>query len=120
MFDLIALGKSSKKASLQLIKLSEEQRNNALKVCAKALRDNKQFLIEQNAIDVENAKKKGMSDAFIDRLLLSDKVIEGMAVGLEQVSVLDNPLGKTEYSHENLEQGIFIEKIRRHSPVSLV
>jgi len=110
MYDLISLGKSSKKASLQLIKLSEEQRNNALKVCAKALRDNKQFLIAQNAIDIENAKKKGMSDAFIDRLLLSDKVIEGMAIGLEQVSVLENPLGKTVYSHENVEQGISIQK----------
>ncbi len=110
MYDLIGLGKSAKKASIELIKLSEEQRNNALKVCAKALRDNKQFLIEQNAIDVSNAKQKGMSDAFIDRLLLSDKVIEGMALGLEQVSLLDNPLGKTVYLHQNIEQGISITK----------
>ena len=110
MYDLIGLGKNSKKASMSLIKLTEEQRNNALKVCAQALRDNKQFLIEQNAIDVENAKQKGMSDAFIDRLLLSEKVIEGMAVGLEQVAELENPLGKTVYLHENIEQAISIEK----------
>ena len=110
MYDLISLGKSSKKASLELIKLAEDQRNNALKVCAKALRDNKQFLIAQNKIDIANAKQKGMSDAFIDRLLLNDKVIEGMAVGLEQVSTLENPLGKIVYSHQNEEQGISINK----------
>ena len=110
MYDLIGLGKLSKKASIELIKLSENQRNNALKVCAKALRDNKEFLIAQNQIDVENAKQKGMSDAFIDRLLLGDKVIEGMAVGLEQVSTLENPLGKIVYSHQNQEQGISINK----------
>ncbi len=110
MFDLIGLGKSSKKASLELIKLSEDQRNNALKACAKELRENKQFLIEQNQIDIQNAKKKGMSDAFIDRLLLSDKVIEGMAIGLEQVSELENPLGKIVYSYQNKEQGISISK----------
>ena len=51
MYDLIGLGKQSKKASLELIKLSEEQRNTALKVCAKALRDKKQFLIEYNDIE---------------------------------------------------------------------
>ena len=60
---------------MSLIKLTEDKRNNALKVCAKALRENKEFLIKQNSIDIENAKKKGMSDAFIDRLLLSEKVI---------------------------------------------
>ena len=118
MYDLISLGKNSKKASLELIKLSESQRNNALKVCAKALRDNKQFLIEQNQIDIENAKKKGMSDAFIDRLLLSEKVIEGMALGLEQVSELENPLGKTVYSHQNQEQGISI--LKKNVPFGVV
>ncbi len=118
MFDLIALGKSSKKASLGLIKLTENQRNNALKECAKALRNNKQFLIKQNQIDIENAKKQGKSDAFIDRLLLSEKVIEGMALGLEQVAELENPLGKTVYSHENNEQGISI--LKKNVPFGVV
>ena len=118
MYDLIGLGKRAKKASVFLAKLTEEQRINALKLCAKAIRDNAKYLIEQNAIDVENAKKNGKSDAFIDRLLLSEKVIESMAVGLEQVAILDNPINKVVYSHENQGQGISI--VKKNVPFGVV
>ena len=110
MYDLIGLGERAKKASVYLAKLTEEQRVNALKLCAKAIRDNAKYLMEQNEIDVENAKKNGKSDAFIDRLLLSEKVIESMAIGLEQVALLENPINKVVYSHENQGQGISIVK----------
>ncbi len=110
MYDLIGLGKISKKASISLIKLTEEKRNQALNACAKALRENAEFIMAQNALDIENAKKNNKSDAFIDRLLLNEKVIESMALGLEQVAQLDNPLNKEIYSHNNLEQGISIIK----------
>ena len=46
-FDLIAVGKLSKKASFELNKTSEEKRNNALKEIANALRENKAYLIEE-------------------------------------------------------------------------
>ncbi len=118
MYDLISLGKKAKTASVNLIKLTEEKRKETLIACAKALRENVQFLIEQNQIDVENAKAKGMSDAFIDRLLLNEKVIDGMAIGLEQVAELENPLGKTVYSHENIEQGISI--VKKNVPFGVV
>lgn len=110
MYDLISLGKSAKNASIELASISEQKRNNALKVCANLLRENAKYLIEQNQIDIDNAKQKGMSEAFIDRLMLTEKVIEGMAIGLEQVALLDSPLGKIVYSHENKEQGISIVK----------
>lgn len=110
MFDLIKLGKKAKTASFELINLTEEMRAKALVEGAKMLRENAKFLIEENAIDIENAKEKGMSDSFIDRLALTEKVIEGMAVGLEQVACLENPLGKVVYSYVNQEQGIDIQK----------
>ncbi len=110
MYDLISLGKSAKSASIALANVSEERRNQALKTCAKLLRENANYLIEQNQIDIKNAKEKGMSDAFIDRLILTEKVVEGMAIGLEQVAQLPSPLGQTVYSHENKEQGINIVK----------
>ncbi len=118
MYDLISLGKKAKTASVNLIKLTEEKRKETLIACAKALRDNAKFLIEQNQIDIENAKTKGMSDAFIDRLLLNEKVIDGMAIGLEQVAELENPLGKTIYSHENIEQGISM--VKKNVPFGVV
>lgn len=110
MYDLISLGKSAKKASAELIKLTDKVRSQALISVAKALRDNQEYLIKENALDIAHSKEKGATDAFIDRLTLSQKVIEGMAVGLEQVASLPCPLGKTVYSYENIEQGISIEK----------
>lgn len=110
MYDLISLGKNAKNASIALASVCEQQRNDALRECAKLLRDNAEFLIKENAVDIENAKQKGMSDVFIDRLMLTDKVIEGMAIGLEQVSTLKAPLDQVVYSHENEYQGIKILK----------
>ncbi len=118
MYDLVGLGEKAKKASVFIAKLTEEQRINALKTCAKALRDNAKYLIEQNAIDIEKAKKNGKSDAFIDRLLLNEKVIESMAIGLEQVALLENPINKVVYSHENKSQGISI--VKKNVPFGVV
>ncbi len=110
MFDLILACKNAKKASAKLNILTEEQKNSALVLVAKKIRENLEFLRSENAFDIENAKQKGMGDAFIDRLMLTDKVILGMAEGIEQVATLESPLNKVVYSFENKEQGISIEK----------
>ncbi len=110
MFDLITLAKNAKTASATLCAISDEQRNITLKKSAELLRANKNFLIEENAKDLAYATEKGVSPAFIDRLTLNEKVIESMAVGIEQVATLSCPLGKVMYSYENKEQGISIEK----------
>lgn len=111
MIDLISLGKNAKKAAANLLKTPEENRNCALKTAARLLRENKDFLMAENAFDIDNARLKGVSEAFIDRLMLTEKVIEGMAVGLEQVATLNAPLDKVVYSYKNQEQGISVEKI---------
>lgn len=110
MFDLISACKNAKTAAAKLNILTEEQKNNALLLVAKKLRENLEFLKSENAFDIENAKQKGMGDAFIDRLMLTDKVILGMADGIEQVATLESPLNKVVYSFDNVEQGISIEK----------
>ena len=110
MFDLIELGKRAKSAAEKLNLITDKKRSQTLCVAAALLRENKDFLTAENAKDIANAKEKGATDAFIDRLTLNDKVIEGMAVGLEQVASLTAPLGKTVYSYDNEEQGIEIEK----------
>ena len=111
MVDLISLGKSAKIASSKLNRLTDEQRNAVLLRTAMLFRANSDYLKNENKADVSLAREKGMSDAFIDRLTLTDKVIEGMAVGLEQVATLSSPLGKTIYSYQDKEQGITVNKI---------
>ena len=111
MIDLVSLCKNARKAGESLLSLGEDNINSALKVVAKALRDNSKYLVERNLIDIENAKIKGLSNAFIDRLTLSNKVIDGVADGVEQVASLPSPLGKTVYSYNNQNQDISVEKI---------
>ena len=110
MYDIVSQAISAKNASNNLSKLTEEQINKTLTLSAKLLRENKDYLIKENSVDVQNAREKGLTDAFIDRLTLTEKVIESMAVGIEQVASLPCPLGKVVYSYENQEQGITIEK----------
>ena len=110
MYDLELLGKRAKVASATLNTLDEKVKNDALKAVANKLREKASFLIEENAFDIKNAIDKGISPAFIDRLTLNEKVIEGMAVGIEQVAELSSPLGQVLYSYENKEQGISVEK----------
>ena len=108
--DLIALGKKARQASSTLIEVSDATLNEVLLTSARLIRENKEFLKEQNAIDMENAVKSGKSASFQDRLLLSDKVIEGVAEGIEQVATLATPIDKVVYTYENKQQGISVEK----------
>ncbi len=111
MFDLVSACEKAKKASKSLLSLTEEKKREALIVVASKLREKTDFLIKENNKDVKLAKEKGATPAFIDRLTLTEKVIEGMAVGIEQVALLNSPLNKVTYSYENKEQDIDIKKI---------
>ncbi len=108
--DLITLGKKARQASSTLIEVSDATLNEVLLTSARLIRENKEYLKEQNAIDMENAVKSGKSASFQDRLLLSDKVIEDVAEGIEQVATLATPLDKVVYTYENKQQGISVEK----------
>ena len=110
MIDLEKLGVRAKAAAAELGRLSDDKINSTLKVAARYLREHAKYLIEENGKDIDAAIQKGMTDAFIDRLTLNEKVIEGMAVGLEQVSTLKSPVGDVLYSYENVEQGINVVK----------
>ena len=110
MTDLEMLGARAKSAAASLGTLPDDKINGALKVAARYLREHAKFLMEENGKDIKAAIEKGMTDAFIDRLTLNEKVIEGMAVGLEQVATLKSPVGETLYSYANVDQGISVVK----------
>ena len=110
MIDLNAIGKNAKKAAAILNEIVDDAINSALIVSADALILHADEIKKANAVDIENAKKKGLSDAFIDRLTLTDKVINSMAEGLKQIATLVSPVGETVYEYENIEQGIKVVK----------
>ncbi len=105
------LGALAKGACPELYLTDEEKIKNVLLSVADKLVKEKEFIKEQNAIDIKNAKSKGMAESFIDRLTLTDKVIDSMAEGLRQVAKLSSPVGKTVYDYDNCEQDISIKKI---------
>ncbi len=90
---VISIAQAAKQASTVLGRLSTEKKNNALLKMADALVAQGSHLKEENAYDLELARKKGLSNALIDRLRLTDATIEAMAGGLREVASLPDPVG---------------------------
>lgn len=107
---LETLGFSAKKAAENLAHLSEKDINGALIFAADRLLDNAENIKRENAVDIENAKKKGLSAAFIDRLTVTDSVLTSMAEGLKQIATLKSPVGNVVYEYYNKKQQITVEK----------
>jgi glutamate-5-semialdehyde dehydrogenase len=89
------IGRRARIASRAMAKASSEQKNQALLQMAKMIRGQTESLKQVNAKDLQRAKEAGHDAAFIDRLALTDKVIESMAQGLEQIVTLKDPIGQT-------------------------
>ena len=89
-----ALGHAAQAAALQLATASGEAKNVALIEGAKALRSGKAAILSANEMDVAEGRSKGLTPAMIDRLLLDDARIEGMAAGLEAIAALPDPVGR--------------------------
>jgi glutamate-5-semialdehyde dehydrogenase len=87
------LGRRARAASRVLAKADTGTKNRALLAMAAAIRRDEQRLIEANRSDVAAAQAEGLDAPLVDRLTLNAKVIEAMAVGLEQVAALPDPVG---------------------------
>ena len=92
--DITDIAANAKRASRSLAVLSSMKKAEALKHMAGSLREKAEFLKKENAKDLEQAHKTGLSDAMIDRLTLNDNVIEGMARALEDIAGQAEPVGK--------------------------
>ncbi len=88
------IAKNSKEASIKLSGSPSKQKDDALLLMAKLLVENEDILINENKVDVKNAESKGLSDAMIDRLRLTPERIKKVAVGLIEVSKLNDPVGE--------------------------
>jgi len=88
------IGQNARKAALKLALIETAQKNKALLSMAGLIRKNKSEIIKQNAKDVESAVQAGRSKALVDRLLLDESRVEGMAKGIEDIAGLADPVGK--------------------------
>ena len=92
--ELMEIGTKAKEAAGKMALLETNKKNEVLNCVAKNLIKDAKTLIAENAKDMETGKANGMPEGLLDRLLLTEKRIEQMAEGLEQVAALDDPIGE--------------------------
>lgn len=88
------LGKRAAMASPVLTKMSTVKKNEGLRAAADALLKKQDEIIGANKLDLEKAKSSGMKEHMVDRLMLNEARIAGMAQGLEKLIALDDPIGE--------------------------
>ena len=102
--------KSAKESAQTLATLSGEVKNRVLKEMAQALRENTTNIIAHNRIDMDNGFKNNLDPAMMDRLKLDDKRINSMALALEEIAGLKEPVGRILDGWVN-DNGLRIQKV---------
>jgi len=110
MYLLDEICEACKTAKSEVNGLSDETRSLALKKCAQALINEQNRIIEANQIDMENGRKKGMSEGILDRLSLTGARIVAMAEGMIEVANLPNVLNNTIEEHTR-PNGLRLKKV---------
>lgn len=111
MSELLEKASKLKKAAKQLGMLSAEEKNNALLMMADHLLTEKEWLITENAKDIEAGKENGFSDSLLDRLMLTEERIEQIVDGVRQLIDLKDPIGEIIEAWDR-PNGLQIEMIR--------
>ena len=88
------VGRQARAASRAVAAASTDAKNKALLAMAAEIRARAPILSAANQRDLDEARANGLDPAMIDRLTLSAKGIESMAIGLEQVAALPDPIGE--------------------------
>ncbi len=91
---MLNLTTEARTAARQVATLDTAVKNKALITMAESLLDQGSSIQSENKKDVELAREKGLSKAMIDRLTLSDQVLESMAKGLKDIAALPDPVGE--------------------------
>lgn len=105
------VGKAARSAARAVAASSTQQRNNALTNIADLLEERAESLKQANALDLQAGKEKGLDDALLDRLSLTDSGIAGMAEGLRQIAALPDPVGEIT-DVKNRPSGIQVGRMR--------
>ncbi|MBT3399407.1 MAG: glutamate-5-semialdehyde dehydrogenase [Rhodospirillaceae bacterium] len=105
------IGAAAKAAALELATATPDSKNAALHASAAAIRSRKDEILAANANDVARAEANGVKGSFLDRLVLNDDRVEGMAGGLEEVAALADPIG-TVLAEWDRPNGLRIARVR--------
>ncbi len=115
--DISAMAKRARKASRSMAKLTAVEKNTCLKIMADALNAGKDAIRKANDKDIEAAEVLGLSEPMVDRLLLDESRINGMANGLREVAELPDPVGRV-VEHRELPTGLKLTKVK--APIGVI
>jgi glutamate-5-semialdehyde dehydrogenase len=101
----------AKRASLGLATASTAAKDDALLRAAALLRERTAEILEVNKTDVESGREAGLDDALLDRLALDPERVEAMAVGLEAIVELPDPVGEV-VAERRIQQDVELEQVR--------
>ncbi|MCH7523289.1 MAG: gamma-glutamyl-phosphate reductase, partial [Chloroflexi bacterium] len=109
--DIQAKGAAARDAARALARLSVEVRNRALEAIAGELPARESDILAANAKDIEAGRQAGLSEAVLDRLLLTRERLEGIAADVRQVAMLPDPLGEM-FDTRTLANGLQVGRKR--------
>jgi len=111
MSDIQQIGIRAREAAQAMAALTTEAKNRALGEMARALVARTAEILAANEEDRLRGRESGLSDALMDRLMLTEGRIEEMAAGLREVAALPDPVGEI-VEGWRLPNGLDIEKVR--------
>ena len=117
MITVLEQARQAREAAAGMGLLDTAQKNEMLKAMARALIEGQEEILQANAEDLAHAKENGVRQVMMDRLALTSQRIADMAVGVEQVAALPDPVGLTLEMIER-PNGLKIEK--RSVPMGVV
>ena len=111
------LGQEARAAARELARADTGAKDRALAAMAGEIRSHVKQILAANAKDVKQARKAGRNAAFVDRLTLTEKSVEQMAEGVEQVAALADPVGAIS---ERVRRPTGIEVARMRVPLGVI
>ncbi|MFZ7202495.1 glutamate-5-semialdehyde dehydrogenase [Avibacterium avium] len=111
MTNLVEMGKQAKQAAFVLAQCSEKEKNHALQCIAEQLEQQADRILAENEKDIQAAQQNGLSDALIDRLLLTPERLHTIAQDVRHIISLPDPVGKI-IDGGTLDSGLKIERVR--------
>ncbi|MEJ8767765.1 MULTISPECIES: glutamate-5-semialdehyde dehydrogenase [unclassified Oceanobacillus] len=111
MSEVIQKGKAAKKASYAMSSATTEEKNEALSLIAAQLLNDQDMILKENEKDLTAGRESGLTSSVLDRIMLNQERLEGIAAAIEEIIVLHDPIGEIlETIHK--DNGMKIEEKR--------
>ncbi|NMP16274.1 glutamate-5-semialdehyde dehydrogenase [Thalassotalea sp. Y01] len=110
-FNIEQAAQQARLASLQIAKLSTDSKNQLLTLMADTIAANKSKILDANGKDIAAGRSKGLSEAMLDRLLLTNERIDGIRAAIIDIVNLADPVGNKSAVTKR-PNGIEVSKMR--------